>query len=247
MQHFLGLNIKRKRRFGKIRLFSSLPSTNTLLKEKGNSLKGGTVFIAKGQTSGRGRIGKSFASPKGKGIYMSYLVRPVRKDKLFDLTPKTALIITDILKELYGLDARIKWVNDILIDNKKLCGILTEVKDDFAIIGIGLNVLGASNDFPEDLKETVITLEEASGKKYSLKRLAEEIISRLDRLDEMKEVYPRYMERCATTGKRIIITVGNERLEARAVSLNSDFSLTVQTENGKLLTLNSGEVSIRED
>ena len=246
MTSFFGANHKRKRGFGKIRLFSTLPSTNDLLKEKGESLPTGSVFIAKGQSKGKGRTGKSFISPKGKGLYMSYLFKPNSPEELNNLTPKTALVVMDSIKAVCGIESQIKWVNDILFEGKKLCGILTEVKKGYAVIGIGLNVLGKSEDFPPEIAKILTTLEEISGKKFSIKKLALEIIARLDNLDSYSTPYSRYKKHCVTVGKKVEIISGNQKYNALVLSLNEDFSLTVKKEGGGYQKVNSGEVSIKE-
>ena len=241
--------------------FDSVDSTNTVLKDlasKGAS--SGTVVIADHQTGGKGRRGRSFSSPSGAGIYLSYLFRPESGfDKISDLTSWTAVAVADAIKKAYGLDAQIKWVNDLLMNRKKICGILTEASVegesgfiDTCIIGIGVNVNESA--FPPEIADIATSISmENGGRKFIRSELAAGIISSMDRLAEDWPVSPYYLERYRelniTTGS--MITAYPRKIEngqgrsGTAVSINDDFSLKVEFEDGSVEDLKSGEVSVR--
>ena len=139
----------------------SVTSTNTELIEMAkNGAKEGTVLIASEQTAGKGRTGKSFYSPEGSGVYLSILLRPDFKpeDALF-LTTIAAVATAKAIESVSDKEAKIKWVNDVYLDNKKVCGILTESalssdmeKLDYAVVGIGINLCPPEGGFPDDIK-----------------------------------------------------------------------------------------------
>ena len=247
-----------------IHVFDSVDSTNNVLKNLASEgAPSGTVVIADHQTGGKGRRGRSFASPSGVGIYLSYLLRPESGfDKISDLTSWTAVAVADAIKNAYGLDTQIKWVNDLLMNRKKICGILTEVSVegesgfiDTCIIGIGVNVNEALNDFPAEITEIATSLSiENGGEKFYRAKLASEIIKSLDKLksdwpDNSGYYLDRYRELNITVGSKItaysqMIENGNGRT-GEALGINEDFSLKVRFSDGSVQNLKSGEVSVR--
>ena len=145
-----------------ISVFSSVTSTNTILKEMAEQgAKEGTVIIAEEQTAGRGRTGKQFYSPKGTGIYISILLRPdIPAEESLFLTTSAAVATARAIEDVSDKRALIKWVNDIYLEDKKTCGILTEGafnvetgKLDYAIVGIGINVCIPDGGFPDNIKD----------------------------------------------------------------------------------------------
>lgn len=242
-------------------VYDSVGSTNTVLKDlAANGSKSGTVVIADHQASGKGRRGRSFESPSGVGIYLSYLLKPQSGlNKISDLTSWTAVAVSDAIRNAYGLETSIKWVNDLLMNKKKICGILTEVTVegesgfiDTCIIGIGINVNESS--FPDELKDIATSISiENGGKIFERAKLAAEIIKSMDRL---KDNWPddsyyleKYRELNITTGSKITafpITKDNSQGKSgTALEINEDFSLKVQFDDGSIEDLKSGEVSVR--
>lgn len=242
-------------------VYDSVGSTNTVLKDlAANGSKSGTVVIADHQASGKGRRGRSFESPSGVGIYLSYLLKPQSGlNRISDLTSWTAVAVSDAIRNAYGLETSIKWVNDLLMNKKKICGILTEVTVegesgfiDTCIIGIGINVNESS--FPDELKDIATSISiESGGKIFERAKLAAEIIKSMDRL---KDNWPddsyyleRYRELNITTGSKITafpITKDNSQGKSgTALEINEDFSLKVQFDDGSIEDLKSGEVSVR--
>ena len=152
-----------REREGDIFWLSETDSTNRQLRTPADSgAAAGTVLLADGQSAGRGRLGRSFASPAGKGLYLSYLLRPdIPPPALGRLTPWAAVAVRRAVGAVCGLGADIKWVNDLLCRGRKLCGILTEGafrdgKLRYAVLGVGLNVSALPEDLPAELRETAL-------------------------------------------------------------------------------------------
>jgi BirA family biotin operon repressor/biotin-[acetyl-CoA-carboxylase] ligase len=213
----------------------------------------GLVIIADRQTAGRGRLRRAFFSPDGTGLYMSLLLRP-------DLSPAGPVLITaaaavavaEAVEQISGRSARIKWVNDIYLDGKKVCGILTEGavgadgKLQYGVLGIGVNVAPPPGGFPEGLRDIACAVFGCGAPEDARARLAAEILSRFHRFRALEEraFLPAYRERSMVLGKPVQVFLGEEVFPARAVSIDDDCRLIVETENG-LLPLCAGEVSIR--
>ena len=246
---------------GDLLVFDSVDSTNNVLKDMASKgAVSGTVVIADQQTGGKGRRGRSFASPSGAGIYLSYLFKPDSGfDKISDLTSWTAVAVSDAIRSAYNLDSQIKWVNDLLMNRKKICGILTEVTVegesgfiDTCIIGIGVNV--NEEDFPPEISEIATSISmENGGKKFVRSGLAAEIIKSMDKLASNWPQDPYYLERYRelniTTGSKITafpqMTENGQGRTGKAIAINEDFSLKVEFDDGSVENLRSGEVSVR--
>lgn len=246
-----------------VRVFDSVDSTNTVLKGlAADGAPGGTVVMADHQSGGRGRRGRSFVSPAGVGIYLSYLFRPESGfGQLAALTGWAAVAAADAIQKACGVEPRIKWVNDLLVHGKKISGILTEAiagvgssAVEACVIGIGVNVNDAPGDFPPELAEIATSLSmESGGKQFCRGRLAAEIIAALD---GVQAKWPgdgyylrRYRELGATAGSRIaaypqMIENGGGRT-GTALAVNDDFSLKVEFDDGSVENLGSGEVSVK--
>lgn len=244
---------------GRITFFDTINSTNTKLKElAANNAPEGSVVIANEQTSGRGRLGRSFESGKNVGIYLSYLMRPAGMEAISTLTARTAVMVRKAIADAYGIDTQIKWVNDIMLNGRKTVGILTELSTESesgfinnAVIGIGINV--KKTIFPKEIEEIATSLENESGRSDLLRaELAAEIIKNLDTLakefpsdpDIYLEEYRKY---CISTNKevKVINNADNTERKARSLDINPDFSLKVRFEDGHLEDIFSGEVSVR--
>lgn len=204
----------------------------------------GTVLVARYQTAGKGRSGRSFYSPEG-GIYMSILLRP--KTAGFDATAATAAAAVAVSKAI-GKRAGIKWVNDILIDGKKVCGILAEAVfgasaiPDFVVVGIGINCYAPPDGFPEELKNiagAVFKPDEGDPK-----NLRETVLNNFFELSTggKTKIAREYRERCVTLGKRIEFQRGEELIAGTAVAVGDDFKLLLRTDAGKVIWLCSGEI-----
>lgn len=241
----------------KLECFESLDSTNTYLKDRAK--KGapeGTVILANSQTGGRGRMGRSFCSPPALGIYMSLLLRPEAKsDCVQSLTAFTAVAVCRAIEGLTGLEPEIKWINDIMLNGKKICGILCEScfcgsGASFAVIGIGLNVITRAEDFPPELRYTAGSIFSESGKLCERGKLIAAILSELDTMYgawcEDKSAYlEEYRKRCGTVGRSITLSGSGGTAEATAVCIEPDFGLRVRLSSGETTVIHSGEISVR--
>ena len=239
----------------------SVDSTNNRLKVMGqDGAPSGSVVIADHQESGKGRRGRSFVSPKGSGIYLSYLLRPdCSAEEISSLTAYVAVAVAKSIENSCGLTPQIKWVNDILIDGRKLVGILTELSVESesgaitgCVIGIGINVNLDLADFPEDLQDKATSLSIVKGEPVKRALIISELISRLDKLKEdfpsaKGEYLEYYRSHCPILGKKINVfkIIGKDPVTATALEITDNFSLKVRYEDGKEEDLRSGEVTIR--
>jgi len=252
-------------RMNDVTVLPVVDSTNTYCKDLAR--KGapqGTVVISDCQTGGKGRRGRSFLSPSGVGLYLSYLMRPESGiDKISEITCWTAVAVCEAIRDCYGLDSQIKWVNDVLMNRKKICGILTEASFEAEsgtinslIIGIGININEKRSDFPDELEQVATSISiENGGKTFMRSELASALIKRLDRLasgwpSDHEEYLEAYRSHCITTGNRIAayttIAGESEPRTGEAVSIADDFSLEVRFDDSDSVTgLKSGEVSVR--
>lgn len=226
-----------------IHKFGEISSTNTVLKAMTDAPHG-TALIASRQTAGRGRRGRSFCSPHG--IYLSVLLRRQEKpDQLLHLTAITAVAIRRAVLEAAGLDTGIKWVNDLLLNGKKVCGILVEgCGDGRYVIGAGLNCNTNPVELSPELRDT------AGCFSCDENALTEAVLRNLQIMDEnlmecrtawMKE----YASHCITLGKKVkLIRAGSSR-EAFAEGIDENGALLVRYADGKTAAVCSGEASVR--
>lgn len=236
--------------YASVTVESSLPSTNLALKEA--AIEGaphGTVLVALRQTAGRGRLGRHFYSPEGN-IYMSVLLRPDLPLSVYAgrLTTLASLAVARAIESVCGLSPTIKWVNDLLLDGKKVCGILAEAvttaQDTAVILGIGINV--AKQVFPAELSDIATAI----GNHTLPPDRAKLIAAVLNELADLDPARPRlwideYKSRSAVLGQRIrVLPHGKPAYEALAVDIGEDGALIVE-KNGETIAIASGEVSIR--
>lgn len=241
-----------------IQVHKTVSSTNTVLKEKAEQgALHGTVIIAEEQTSGKGRMGKTFHSPSKTGIYLSILLRPdfPASEALF-LTTSAAVAVAKAIEDVSDCKAEIKWVNDIYISDKKVCGILTESsinpengKLNYAIVGIGINVCFPDGGFPDDIANIATSVFEK--KEYSIKKrnilIANLLNYFMDYYNDFssKKYVTEYINRSMIIGKEISVINGDEILDAKALEIDDSCRLKVRFDNGSEKWLNSGDVSIK--
>lgn len=229
--------------------YPSIDSTNTEAKRLINNGKNNTMLlVADEQTAGRGRQGKSFYSPPLTGIYMSFVTHPmVNLQNAVTATTAAAVAVCKAVESLTDKKPTIKWVNDVYLDDKKICGILTEAVTDFetqtvtsVIIGIGMNI--KTIDFPTDV-------ENASCLGANVKRadLISEITKELNRINnsDYGEFIDYYRSHSMIIGKKINFIKDGRVTPATAVEIDEQGGLIIQLENGEKTTLRSGEISIR--
>ncbi|MBQ7014581.1 MAG: biotin--[Clostridia bacterium] len=246
--------------FFKIMILDTTSSTNTEAKKIAeNDGSEGTLIIADTQTSGKGRMGRSFSSPQGCGIYMSLILKPdFAAERALLITTLAATAVSKAIENLTDKKTGIKWVNDIYIDNKKVCGILTEAVSKahsnelkFVVLGIGINVTKPQKGFPEELKDIACSIfKHGKTPDHFRNKLIAEV------LNEFMKEYPNllncsfldyYREKSILTGKRVNILKCNEICgEATVLDIDDNFGLTVRYDDGKIETINSGEVSVKK-
>ena len=248
-----------KERMERVLCLDKVDSTNLYLKEIAVEGAGaGQVVLADEQTAGRGRLGRRFASPKGEGLYISYLMRPdVKAPESVSLTAHVAVSVARAIKKVCGINCGIKWVNDLVLNKKKICGILTELSVEGEtccvqniVVGIGINVNAKKECFPKEIRDVATSLYAETGKKISRAELAAEVIKELDILaehnfEDMEEYLLEYRKMSVTVGNEIKVIKGDEAKRGKALRINDDYSLTVSYDDGTLDTLIAGEVSVR--
>ena len=240
----------------KIIWLDTIDSTNTYAKELArNGAPEGTVIIADHQAGGRGRMGRSFSSPAGMGIYMSIILRPdCLPEELMHLTCAAGLAASNAVSEVTDRVPGIKWTNDLILARRKLGGILTELsvdpqtrKIEWAIIGIGINCCQEEADFPEEIRPIAISLHISPAKRLQL--IAQIILTfhqMCPYLFARKEgIMEDFRHRCVTIGQESSVLRGDEVRHGRALSVDDDGGLVVKYDDGTTTTVTSGEVSIR--
>ena len=243
----------------KIHIHASLESTNNTAKQLAISgAAHGTVVISDCQTAGKGRYGRSFFSLPGHGIYMSCILSPANRHWTSTptlLTSYAAVSVCKAIEELTKKKPQIKWVNDIFLNGKKICGILTEAVTDFesgaiqwAVVGIGINFNAAKTDFPEELREIVGSVFSEGRPCVTRNRLTAEIINHMiafeDQFDK-KETLDEYKKRLMMLGKKITVTGSNETYEAVAIDVDDAGRLIVKKDSGEILALSAGEIKYK--
>ena len=232
-------------------------STNTMLKSM--ALQGapeGTVLVASRQTAGRGRLGRTFLSPEGVGVYLSALIRPnVAAEQLMHLTCAVAVAMCDAVEAASGIRPKIKWTNDLVIGKRKLGGILTELvfadgAVSGAVIGIGINCRQKPEDLDPSIRDMATSLYIAASREVSRSRLAAEMIRALEQMNrelisEKALLMARYEEDCMTVGQKIRVVRGDSEAYGTAVGIDPDGGLIVEYDSGVTETVAFGEVSVR--
>ena len=238
--------------------YPSLPSTNDLAKTMARQgAPEGTVIIAGHQTGGRGRMGRRFHSPEGAGIYMSVILRPCcRPEELMHLTCAAAEAMCDAVQASHAVRPMIKWINDLVCSGKKLGGILTELVFapggtlEAAVVGIGINCLQKTGDFPEELRGIACSLSMVTGNEADPAALAAAMVEALHTmstglLSDRKMLLSRYRKDCLTIGQEVQILRSDSCVSARALDVDDWGALVVLLPDGTTETVNSGEVSVR--
>ena len=237
--------------------YSTTDSTNTqakLLAKQG--APHGTVLIAGHQTGGRGRMGRTFQSPEGKGVYLSLILRPgCKPEQLMHLTCAAGVAMVEAVEKVSGVRPQIKWINDLVVHGTKLGGILTEMSVDkglvdYAVIGIGINCRQKEGDFPLEIASIATSLSLAAGKEILPEKLAAAMVEALwqmslNLLTEKEQIMETYKNNCITLGKEIQVIKGDEVRPGNACDLDEDGGLWVEFPDGSRETVSSGEVSVR--
>jgi BirA family biotin operon repressor/biotin-[acetyl-CoA-carboxylase] ligase len=210
----------------------------------------GTVVCAESQSKGRGRLGRVWASPKNKGLYFSFVLRPkLPLNQLAQLTLMSAVALAEAIENISELKPLIKWPNDILSGSKKLAGILTELRAEsdqvkFVVVGIGLNV----NTSRHQLTTEASSLKVASGHSFDRVQVFQAILRSLEKWylkllrHEFSQVMEEWKKRSATLKKRVRITDPNGIIEGEAINLDDDGALLIRKDNGIIVKKTAGDV-----
>lgn len=234
----------------------SVTSTNTLAKEQAaNGVCEGKVLIAEEQTKGRGRLGRSFFSPSGTGIYLSLVLKPsLRAADAILLTTAAAVAVSEAIESVSGKSVQIKWVNDLYMQDKKVCGILTEASLDmesggleYVVLGIGINTFTPQNGFPDDLTTIATSIYDKQRGDFR-NRLIAAVLNRFWHIyqnPENRSFVAEYKRRSLVIGKTVTVIRGDSPCRACVLAIDDDCRLRVRYENGEEAVLSSGEISLR--
>ena len=239
----------------KLHCFDTIASTNDHLKKLAREgAPHGTVIMADHQAGGHGRMGRSFQSPAGMGVYMSVLLRPdCPATDLMHLTCAAAVAMCDAVEKATGLRPHIKWTNDLVFQKQKLGGILTELgfsghgTVDYAIIGIGINCNQAAKDFAPEIQGIAASLSMVLNQNVDRFHLAAAMMQALHKMDlsQKEAILQTYRSSCVTIGQEISLVRGDQIHHGRALDINENGALIVQFSDGHVETVDSGEVSVR--
>lgn len=226
-----------------IKIFKTIDSTSTYLKNNKEFYSDKTVVIAESQTKGRGRTGRDFHSPSDNGIYMSILLKKHSVNDPTLLTVGAAVSVIKAIRNTVGIETSVKWVNDIFLDNKKICGILSELSGDDIIIGIGIN-LKSIEKFPGELKDVAGALGvNISVRNKLIASLIKEIKNNII-CGNINETLKFYKEKSLVLKNTISFEKDGKDYTGFVRDINEKGNLIVETDCGKELIINSGEIRI---
>jgi BirA family biotin operon repressor/biotin-[acetyl-CoA-carboxylase] ligase len=237
----------------------SIGSTNARAKELAVAgAPEGTVVIADAQPEGRGRLGRSWVSPPGKGIWMSIILRPnISPEQAPRITVMAAVAVAKALKYIAELELGIKWPNDIVYNGKKLCGILTEVHAEpeiihYAVVGIGINVNLSVQDFPDEIRDIATSLIIEKGREFNRAVIVRAVLQEMERSyvqglrgDNFVLLLKEYEGRSVIFGKNIRVIGPAYEFSGYAEGFGEDGSLLLRLDDGRLEKVLAGDVSIR--
>lgn len=216
----------------------------------------GTLVVADEQTAGKGRRGRSWETPKDVNIMMTLLLRPdIHPGPAPRLTLLMAMAAAESIRAVTGLEASIKWPNDVVVNKKKICGILTEMSAEvdyinYVVVGIGVNV--NQDSFPEELGQTAGSLYLEQGKKISRAELTVCILERFEKLYEMfiktedlRELYEEYNKMCINCGRQVRVKEPDNEYTGTADGINEKGELIIRKKDGETVCIYAGEVSVR--
>jgi len=241
----------------KIYYFPELESTNIVAKEKAlhrvEGIDKGTLIITERQSAGKGRLGREWFSPAG-GIWLSIILYPQLPPSYIPrITLMTAVAVVKAIKICTQIESQIKWPNDILINEKKVCGILTEMNAEldminWVVVGIGINVNIDHREFPEDIQKNTISLKKISGKDVLRVKLTQTFLQEFEKYyDKLKrKEFPSILEEWKlyshTLGRKIRVDMGERIITGEAVNINEEGALILKKEDGELIKIISGTI-----
>lgn len=241
----------------RILYFDSIDSTNNELKRQAETqVCHGLLAVAEEQTAGRGRRGHAWVSPPGTGIWFSFLLKPeISPDKASMLTLVAAMAVAKAISETTGLVSQIKWPNDIVVNKKKVCGMLTELSAEmtqvnYVVIGIGINA--NNKEFPDEIKETATSLYIEAGRPVkraavieAVGRYFEQYYDAFIKTGDLSLIMNEYNDMLVNAGNQVRIISGDSEEIYTAIGINPQGELVVRDEDGNIKDIRSGEVSVR--
>jgi BirA family transcriptional regulator, biotin operon repressor / biotin---[acetyl-CoA-carboxylase] ligase len=238
-----------------IEVFQKTSSTNDIAEKLArDGVREGVVVFAESQTKGRGRLGRKWMSPACEGLWFSVLLRPgLRPQAVTQLTIAAATALVRAIRSQTGLLPEIKWPNDVLLNGRKVAGILTEMSGELdavrhVVMGIGVDVNVA--EFPPELRKLATSLRIETGERQDRAQLAAVILRELDRdyrrigSGQFEEIADEWEDRCKTIGHEVIIVAGSQRIQGRAEALDGDGALLLRTQHGHLERIVGGDVTV---
>ncbi|MDO4710991.1 MAG: biotin--[acetyl-CoA-carboxylase] ligase [Peptostreptococcaceae bacterium] len=248
-------NLENKYKDNRVLVLESTGSTNSDAKKLAiDGAPHGTIIVANEQTQGRGRFGRTFFSPKEKGIYLSLVLRPnMNIQEVTFSTILTVVAVCRAIKKFTDEKVEVKWVNDLYIEGRKVCGILTELVSDmesgevdFIVVGVGMNVNAAIEDFPKELQEIAGSVHASgSNRNEIIAGISVQIMDIFENFS-LNEIIQEYRELQMILGKKIRYEKNGETIEGIAKDIDQQGGLVVHVE-GEDIILRSGEVSVRLD
>jgi len=239
-----------------ILVFEQTSSTNDVVARMAESRRGeGLVVFAESQTKGRGRRGRAWASPRGKGLWFSVLLRPnLPLSSAPRITVAASVAVARAIRKACELDARIKWPNDVTVNGRKVAGILTELSAEgdeilSAILGIGIDVNCRREDFPSEVAAIATSVELEAGRAFNRPALAADILQVLDDAyltaqTDFDSIIAEWAQLCTTLGKQIVVTMGKRRIEGHAQALDGDGALLLRKDNGQIERILGGDLTV---
>jgi len=240
----------------RITVMKTVDSTNEEVKRRAHEgAESGLIVASESQTAGKGRFSRKWSSGSDGGLYFSFLLRPeLPPSDMAGITLACGHAVCQAIREYTGLPAQIKWPNDIIIGRKKVCGILTEMaaqsdQVDYVVTGIGINVNNPS--FPEEIADKADSLYLETGEKLDRNEFFACVINHLDRVIQNYlvslsiEDIEQFKSLCATIGKEVSVQRGNIQYKGKAFDVAPTGELMILTEDGRELSVNSGEVTVQ--
>lgn len=252
--------LPKKRVIGRdIQVFQETASTNDIIEKLArDGVKEGVVVFAESQTKGRGRLGRKWISPAGKGLWFSVLLRPkLSPQETTQLTVAAATALARAIQSQTRLAPEIKWPNDLLLRGRKVAGILTELNVEMdqvnhVILGIGLDVNQSASDFPAEVRKIATSLKIESKSTVNRAALAAAILQELERdYARISEggfvgLADEWESRCTTLGRNVSVMIGDRRVRGRAEALDDDGALLIRTEHGRIERIMGGDVTVEK-
>lgn len=243
-----------------VHYFDRVDSTNSAARELARrGAPDGTLVVGEEQTGGRGRLARGWFSPAGGGVWCSLIIRPpLLPSEVAPVTLLCAVAVRRAIQKVTGLDVQIKWPNDLLLEGRKVCGILTEMsaemeKVNYIIIGMGLNVNIKPEDFPEELRDLAGSLLAAGGREYSRCRLLQCYLEQMEELvalwmkHGLEDILAEWKQHCLTLGRQVVVSTVRERFAGVAVDVGSQGELVVEDRQGVCRTFWAGEVTLADN